>query len=166
MSRESGLFVFEGPNNCGKTTLATRVGKRLGFEYVNLDDDAARSAAQDDPAGFVADLEALGRALPAPGVLFPTHDEAIEVMDTLAPEHLEILTKDDDYYLARLKNYGSLFIGEWSTVAYADKGSTGTNHVLPTGGGAKYTSGLSVGRFLKPVTYQSDLLPILKSSRP
>lgn len=86
--------------------------------------------------------------------LVNTPDEAIEVMDTLAPEHLEILTKDDDYYLARLKNYGSLFIGEWSTVAYADKGTSGTNHVLPTGGGARYTSGLSVGRFLKPLTYQ------------
>ena len=80
----------------------------------------------------------------------------IEVMDTLAPEHLEILTGDNDYYLKHLKNYGSLFIGEWSTVSYADKGTTGTNHVLPTGGGAKYTSGLSVGRFLKPVTYQTS----------
>lgn len=86
--------------------------------------------------------------------LVKTPDEAIEVMDVLAPEHLEILTSDNDYYLARLKNYGSLFIGEWSTVAYADKGTTGTNHVLPTGGGAKYSAGLSVGRFLKPLTYQ------------
>ena len=86
--------------------------------------------------------------------LVNTPDEAIEVMDVLAPEHLELLTGDDDYYFARLKNYGSLFIGQWSTVAYADKGSTGTNHVLPTGGGAKYSAGLSVGRFLKPLTYQ------------
>ena len=88
--------------------------------------------------------------------LVKTPDDAIEVMDTLAPEHLEILTGDNDYYLKHLKNYGSLFIGEWSTVSYADKGTTGTNHVLPTGGGAKYTSGLSVGRFLKPVTYQTS----------
>lgn len=79
---------------------------------------------------------------------------AIEVMDTLAPEHLEILTSDLDYYLANLKNYGSLFLGEWSTVAYADKGMSGTNHVLPTGRGARYTEGLSVARYLKQLTYQ------------
>lgn len=75
-------------------------------------------------------------------------------MDTLAPEHLEILTEDPDYYLDNLRNYGSLFLGEWSTVAYADKGMSGTNHVLPTGRGARYTEGLSVARFLKQLTYQ------------
>ena len=74
---------------------------------------------------------------------------AVEVMDTLAPEHLEILTEDPDYYLDNLRNYGSLFLGEWSTVAYADKGMSGTNHVLPTGRGARYTEGLSVARFLE-----------------
>jgi sulfopropanediol 3-dehydrogenase len=79
---------------------------------------------------------------------------AVEVMDTLAPEHLEILTADPDYYLENLRNYGSLFLGEWSTVAYADKGMSGTNHVLPTGRGARYTEGLSVARFLKQLTYQ------------
>ncbi|WP_125613809.1 histidinol dehydrogenase [Specibacter cremeus] len=79
---------------------------------------------------------------------------AVEVMDALAPEHLEILTADLDYYLANLTNYGSLFLGEWSTVAYADKGMSGTNHVLPTGRGSRYTEGLSVARFLKQLTYQ------------
>ncbi|MNW37690.1 Sulfopropanediol 3-dehydrogenase [compost metagenome] len=79
---------------------------------------------------------------------------AVEVMDTLAPEHLEILTADPDYYLNNLRNYGSLFLGEWSTVAYADKGMSGTNHVLPTGRGARFTEGLSVSRFLKQLTYQ------------
>jgi sulfopropanediol 3-dehydrogenase len=98
--------------------------------------------------------------------LVNTPDEAIEVMDTLAPEHLEILTSDNDYYFARLKNYGSLFIGEWSTVAYADKGTSGTNHVLPTGGGAKYSAGLSVGRFLKPLTYQRLTRDSTKSVAP
>jgi predicted AAA+ superfamily ATPase len=53
---DTPVVIVHGPRQCGKTTLATRVGKRLGFEYVNLDDDAARSAAQDDPAGFVARL--------------------------------------------------------------------------------------------------------------
>lgn len=81
-------------------------------------------------------------------------DTAIQLMNMMAPEHLEVITADDDYYFQRLKNYGSLFLGPWSTVAYADKGSTGTNHVLPTGGGAKSAAGLSVSRFLKPLTHQ------------
>lgn len=81
-------------------------------------------------------------------------DTAITLMDDLAPEHLEILTADDDYYHERLRNYGSIFLGPWSTVAYSDKGMAGTNHVLPTAGGAKHSAGLSVSRFLKPLTYQ------------
>lgn len=51
-------------------------------------------------------------------------------------------------------NYGSVFIGEWSTVAYSDKGMGGSNHVLPTRGGARHSAGLSVSRFLKPLTFQ------------
>ncbi|MFJ6694595.1 histidinol dehydrogenase [Streptomyces sp. NPDC091272] len=79
---------------------------------------------------------------------------AVAVADVIAPEHLEIQTEDDDHYLANLTNYGSLFIGSWSTVAYSDKGIAGTNHVLPTGKTARYNAGLSVSRFLKPLTYQ------------
>jgi sulfopropanediol 3-dehydrogenase len=83
-----------------------------------------------------------------------TAKTAIEIMDILAPEHLEILAADTDFYLSNLHNYGSLFLGEWSTVAYADKGMSGTNHVLPTGRGARYTGGLSVTGYLKQLTYQ------------
>jgi sulfopropanediol 3-dehydrogenase len=79
---------------------------------------------------------------------------AVEIMDLLAPEHLEILAEDHDFYLEHLHNYGSLFLGEWSTVAYADKGMSGTNHVLPTARGARYTAGLSVTGYLKQLTYQ------------
>lgn len=53
-----------------------------------------------------------------------------------------------------MRNYGSVFLGPWSTVAYSDKGMAGTNHVLPTAGGAKHSAGLSVSRYLKPLTYQ------------
>jgi sulfopropanediol 3-dehydrogenase len=87
-------------------------------------------------------------------VLADSPDTAIEVMDELAPEHLEILTNDDAYYHDRLRNYGSIFLGAWSTVAYSDKGMAGTNHVLPTAGGATHSAGLSPSRFLKPLTYQ------------
>lgn len=82
------------------------------------------------------------------------NETAAALMDDLAPEHLEIMTGDDDFFHTRLRNYGSLFLGPWSTVAYSDKGMAGTNHVLPTAGGAKHTAGLSVARFLKPLTYQ------------
>jgi sulfopropanediol 3-dehydrogenase len=81
-------------------------------------------------------------------------ETAAALMDDLAPEHLELLTSDDEWYHRTLRNYGSLFIGPWSTVAYSDKGMAGTNHVLPTAGGAKHSAGLSVSRFLKPLTYQ------------
>lgn len=79
--------------------------------------------------------------------------EAIRLSDDYAPEHLELHVRDPDHYFARLRNYGSLFIGEETTVAYGDK-SIGTNHILPTSRSARYTGGVWVGKFLKTVTYQ------------
>jgi sulfopropanediol 3-dehydrogenase len=86
-------------------------------------------------------------------VVVDDDDEAIAVSDEYAPEHLELMTQRNDYYFERLTNYGSLFIGEESTVAYGDKG-VGTNHTLPTGKAARYTGGLGAGKFIKTVTYQ------------
>lgn len=80
-------------------------------------------------------------------------EEAVKVSDDWAPEHLEVQTEDWKYYLDHCKNYGSAFLGEETTVAYGDK-TIGTNHVLPTMRAARYTGGLSVGKFLKTVTYQ------------
>ncbi|MES2695402.1 MAG: histidinol dehydrogenase [Verrucomicrobiota bacterium] len=80
-------------------------------------------------------------------------EEAIKISDDYAPEHLELHVSDVDYYFQRLRNYGSLFIGEETTVAYGDK-SIGTNHILPTSRSARYTGGVWVGKFLKTVTYQ------------
>jgi sulfopropanediol 3-dehydrogenase len=82
-----------------------------------------------------------------------SRDEAIAISDDYAPEHLELHVSDVDYYFQRLTNYGSLFIGEETTVAYGDK-SIGTNHILPTSRSARYTGGVWVGKFLKTVTYQ------------
>jgi sulfopropanediol 3-dehydrogenase len=86
-------------------------------------------------------------------VVAADRNEAVELVDSYAPEHLEIQTADDDFYLARLRNFGSAFVGEESTVAYGDKG-VGTNHTLPTGRAARYTGGLWVGKFIKTVTWQ------------
>jgi sulfopropanediol 3-dehydrogenase len=80
-------------------------------------------------------------------------DQAYALADDFAFEHVEILTADPREALARLRNYGALFLGEGTTVSYGDK-VIGTNHVLPTRSGARYTGGLWVGKYLKTVTYQ------------
>ena len=79
--------------------------------------------------------------------------EAVLEADKLASEHVEILTRDPDYFLEHMTNYGALFLGPETNVAYGDK-TIGTNHILPTGRAARYTGGLWVGKYLKTVTYQ------------
>jgi len=86
-------------------------------------------------------------------ILCDTREEICEVSDEYASEHLEIHTAQDQWYTDNLKCYGSLFIGEETTVSYGDKCS-GTNHILPTKGAAHYTGGLSVHKFMKVVTTQ------------
>ncbi|MGB1183288.1 MAG: histidinol dehydrogenase [Candidatus Puniceispirillaceae bacterium] len=86
-------------------------------------------------------------------ILCDTDEEAVQISDEYAAEHLEIHTTRDEWYTENLKNYGSLFIGEETTVTYGDKCS-GTNHILPTKGAAHYTGGLSVHKFMKIVTTQ------------
>jgi sulfopropanediol 3-dehydrogenase len=79
--------------------------------------------------------------------------EMAAVADEIAPEHLEVQTADPEWFVERLSNYGTLFIGAHATVTYSDK-AIGTNHVLPTEKAARYTGGLWVGKFLKTVTTQ------------
>lgn len=86
-------------------------------------------------------------------ILCQDDHEMVKVANEIAPEHLEVQTKDPDWFVPRLTNYGSLFIGTHATVAYSDK-AIGTNHTLPTRGAARYTGGLWVGKFLKTVTTQ------------
>jgi len=86
-------------------------------------------------------------------VVSDSDEEAARFSDEYAPEHLEVHTANPDWYLSRLRNYGSLFLGEETTVAFGDKCS-GTNHILPTRGAAHYTGGLSVHKFIKVVTTQ------------
>lgn len=86
-------------------------------------------------------------------ILVDTIDEAVSEANRLAFEHVEILTENPDYFLENMTNYGCLFLGPETNVAYGDK-VIGTNHTLPTKGAARYTGGLWVGKFLKTVTYQ------------
>jgi sulfopropanediol 3-dehydrogenase len=81
-------------------------------------------------------------------------EEMARIADQIASEHVEVQTADPKWFLDRLTNYGSLFLGANATVVYGDKG-IGTNHVLPTGRAARYTGGLWVGKFLKTVTWQT-----------
>lgn len=86
-------------------------------------------------------------------VLVSNREEAVTVSDNYACEHLQVMARDLDWWLANLSNYGSLFLGEETTVAYGDKCS-GPNHILPTRGAARYSGGLSVSKFIKTVTWQ------------
>ena len=86
-------------------------------------------------------------------VVADTREEIVQASDRYAPEHLEVHARDLDWWLARLSCYGSLFLGEETTVAFGDKAS-GPNHILPTKGAARYSGGLSVHKFLKTVTWQ------------
>ncbi len=125
---------------------------------VTTDDDLAVAVAAEVNRQLrtLSTREICGPAWRDYGSIIVARDReaAVVLMDDLAPEHLEVLTAEDDWYHDHLHNYGSLFLGTWSTVAYSDKGMAGTNHVLPTAGGAKHSAGLSVSRYLKALTYQ------------
>ena len=86
-------------------------------------------------------------------ILCADREEMAATSDEYAPEHLTVQAQDLDWWLSRLSCYGSLFLGEETTVAFGDKAS-GTNHVLPTSGAASYTGGLSVHKYMKIVTWQ------------
>jgi sulfopropanediol 3-dehydrogenase len=83
-------------------------------------------------------------------------DEMVREADRVASEHVQVMTRDPDYFLNNMKNYGSLFLGPRTNVAYGDK-VIGTNHTLPTKKAARYTGGLWVGKFMKTCTYQKVL---------
>lgn len=89
-------------------------------------------------------------------IVCETDDEMIREADRIASEHVQVMTRDPDFFLDRLQNYGALFLGARTNVAYGDK-VIGTNHTLPTSGAARYTGGLWVGKFLKTCTYQRIL---------
>ena len=86
-------------------------------------------------------------------ILCDTDEEMATISDKYAPEHLELQTENLAWFHKRLQNYGSLFVGEETTVAYGDKCS-GTNHILPPKGAGRYTGGLFVGKFIKTLSFQ------------
>ena len=89
-------------------------------------------------------------------IVCDSYEEMVEVADDIASEHVQVMTKDPDYFLNNMTNYGALFLGEKTNVSYGDK-VIGTNHTLPTKKAARYTGGLWVGKFIKTCTYQRVL---------
>ena len=122
-----------------------------------------RALAEDVMArvpGLIADLPEVNAENAAAAwrdyaevILCADREEMAATSDAYAPEHLTVQARDLDWWLDRLTCYGSLFLGEETTVAYGDK-AAGTNHVLPTSGAARYTGGLSVHKYMKIVTWQ------------
>jgi sulfopropanediol 3-dehydrogenase len=123
---------------CRSEAFGARVIEEAERQLVELGDETARTAWTDYGSVIVAG----------------DREEAAQVADAIAPEHLEVHAADEEWWLERLRNYGSLFLGSLTTVAFSDKGTTGTNHVLPTGRAARYSGGLSALRFLKTLTSQ------------
>ena len=121
----------------------------------------SRELAEAVPAEIERQLETLetadvaGEAWKRHGriIVVDTPEEALQAADEIASEHVQILTRDPQYFLDNMTNYGSLFLGHETNVAYGDK-VIGTNHTLPTKKAARSTGGLWVGKFIKTVTYQ------------
>jgi sulfopropanediol 3-dehydrogenase len=168
-----GIDLFAGP-----TEIAVIADEHADPELVAVDLVGQAEHGPDSPAWLITTSRKLGedvmsrmdrviRALPqvqseaaeaawrdyGEVVYCDTDEEAARVSDDYAPEHLEVQTENLDWYVERLRNYGSLFVGEETNVAFGDKCS-GTNHILPTKGAGHYTGGLSVHKFIKVVTTQ------------
>lgn len=122
--------------------------RELAQQVMALVPDLAARLPQENRAAAEAAWRDYGEI-----VLAGTPEEAVAISDGYAAEHLEVHARDLDWWLQHLRNYGSLFLGEETTVAYGDK-AAGPNHILPTKGAARYTGGLSVGKFIKVLTYQ------------
>ncbi|MCY6381597.1 histidinol dehydrogenase [Hoeflea prorocentri] len=128
--------------------------------WLVTDDRALAEKVMDFVPGLINELPDLNRENAtaawrdyAEVILCADREEMAATSDEYAPEHLTVQAQDLDWWLERLSCYGSLFLGEETTVSYGDK-AAGTNHVLPTSGAASYTGGLSVHKFMKIVTWQ------------
>jgi sulfopropanediol 3-dehydrogenase len=135
--------------------------RALAVEVLRLVPQCIAELPDTNAAQAQAAWVALGEVM-----LCRDRDHMAAVADAYGPEHLHVQASDLDWWKGRLRSYGSLFLGELTTVAFGDKAS-GPNHVLPTSGAARYTGGLSVHKFLKTVTWQrveSRALPELAAA--
>ena len=170
---EVGIDVFAGPSE-----ILVLADDSASAETVAVDLVGQAEHGAESPAWLITTVQTLAEevmqrvpaivaALPAEAAaaagaawrdygevaVAATREEMAALADEYAPEHLEVHCRDLDWWLATLTTYGSLFLGEETTVAYGDK-TTGPNHILPTKKAARYSGGLSVGKFIKTVTWQ------------
>jgi len=170
---EVGIDMFAGPTEILVIADDTADPEVVATDLVGQAEHGPNSPAwlislDEKLANEVADLAPkLAAELPSPNsdhaqaswkdygeiVVADSREEAVGLSDEYATEHLQVHCADPDWWRDSLRNYGALFMGEETTVAYGDKAS-GPNHILPTRGAARYTGGLSVGKFLKTVTWQ------------
>jgi len=169
-----GIDVFAGPSE-----VAIIADAQADPEFVAVDLVAQMEHGHESPGWLISTDRKLAEAVMAriPGlidalpptardaagaawrdfgevVLCDTREEAVAVSDAYCCEHLQVQAADPDWWLQHLSNYGSLFLGQETTVAFGDK-ATGPNHILPTKGAGRYSAGLSVHKFLKPLSWQS-----------
>ncbi|MCC5988628.1 MAG: histidinol dehydrogenase [Pararhodobacter sp.] len=168
-----GIDVFAGPSEIGIIADATADAEIVAVDLVGQAEHGHESPAwlftpdRGLAERVMARVPELIATLPEPAreaadaawrdygevILCDTREELVAVSDRYASEHLELHCDDLDWWLENLTNYGSLFVGEETTVAFGDKCS-GPNHILPTKYAARYSAGLSVHKFLKPLTWQ------------
>ena len=168
-----GIDMFAGPTDSLILADATADADTIAWDLVSQAEHGANSPVwliTDDRTlaeAVIARVPPCIAALPEPNgpaaeaawrdyaevILCDDRAEMAEMSDRYAPEHLHVQAEDLDWWLARLRNYGSLFLGAGTTVSFGDK-CAGPNHVLPTSGAARYTGGLSVHKYLKTVTWQ------------
>ena len=168
-----GIDMFAGPSEIMVIADATADPEIVAWDLVgqaehgynspawliSLDKNLAEKVIDLVP-GYIAELPKINRVNAEAAwrdygevIVVDTKEEAVQVSDEYASEHLEVHCADLDWWLNSLSNYGSLFLGEETTVAFGDK-TSGPNHILPTKGAARYTGGLSAGKFMKTVTWQ------------
>ncbi|MDR3620869.1 MAG: histidinol dehydrogenase [Paludisphaera borealis] len=169
-----GIDLFAGP-----TETLVIADETVDAELCATDLLGQAEHGQDSPAIFLTTSEKLARAtmaeverlltiLPTAAVarqawdrqgavcVADSDEELVRIADRIASEHVQVMTRDPDYFLKNMRNYGALFLGPRTNVAFGDK-VIGTNHTLPTMKAARYTGGLWVGKFLKTCTYQRVL---------
>ena len=166
-----GIDLFAGP-----TETLVIADDSVDGEMCAVDLLGQAEHGPTSPAVLLTDSEALARAtmsaveqqlriLPTAGIarqswaehgeviVCDTREEMLAEADRIASEHVQVMTRDPDWFLQRMTNFGALFLGPRTNVSFGDK-VIGTNHTLPTNGAARYTGGLWVGKFLKTCTYQ------------
>jgi sulfopropanediol 3-dehydrogenase len=169
-----GIDLFAGPTETLVIADETVDGEICATDLLGQAEHGANSPAilltnsEKLARDTMAEIERLLKILPTGAVaakawedygeviVCDSEEEMVKEADRIASEHVQVMTRDPDYFLKNMTNYGALFLGSRTNVAYGDK-VIGTNHTLPTNKAARYTGGLWVGKFLKTVTYQRVL---------